>query len=438
MVFSNSFSKMLAELRSDCNVCNALYNHKSDLHTEELDYITMRGTMISYLPAGREHLTNDDGRWRREGRQEGKPARIVRKIIPGWVWDDYSLNDSKLEKFSNLVSAYVMANGDGENGDSEKVSLWVCNGNFITYYYNEDNYSEYAGGNLTGSCMKDKDCNYFEIYRKNTDKVQMAVALDANHKVLGRALIWHTDNLGVCMDTIYAKDDVRPMFIKFAKENGIRYKSNQSCHHHDFDMLGDDRVHGSYARVSLANWDFSEYPYMDTMMYLDEDGMLSNREPDGPYRELRNTDGSYDDHNNYVEDVITGDDICEDDATYIDYRYEGSWYSGYTMCETHYVQSVNSQVCTDHCLYVNGDFYMKDSDDIVYVHQTGDYYHIDDVRYDEDGDAIPADDAVQTVDGNWVWLDDAVETSEGWMLECDCEQIDGEWVSKGNNQNQEA
>lgn len=439
MVFSNSFQKMIAELRFDCDVCKVLFHHKLDLLTDELNYITMRGSMISYLPAGKEHLTNDDGRWRREGRQEGKPARIIQKIIPDNIRADYEITDFKLEKFTNAIRSYVMANGDGENGDSEKVTLWVCNGEFIPCYYNEDNYSEFAGGNLTGSCMKDKDSNFFDIYKDNPDKVSMVVALDANHRVLGRALLWKTDNVGMCMDTIYAKDEVRPMFIKFARENGIRYKSNQSCHHHSFNAFdGATDSCGDYVDVTLRNWDYSYYPYLDTLYYLDECGVLSNNTPDGPYRELRSTDGSYEEHNSEVEDVITGDYIREENGTYVDYRYEGRWYTGYTECPTYYVSEVSSEVYTDHCVYVDGEYYMLNSDNIVYVGREGEYYHVDDVVYDEYGEAIPYDDAVKDFNGNWILLDDAVETSEGWMLEEECEMIDGVWVKKGNNQNQEA
>ena len=440
MVFSNSFNKMLSELRAECTVCNALYGNRHDLINDELDYITMRGTMISYLPAGREHLTNDDGRWRREGRQEGKPARIVQKILPDSVIRDYGITDSALEKFTNLIRSYVMANGDGENGDSEKVTLWVCNGDLIAHYYDEDNYSQYAGGNLSNSCMRSVDKDYFYIYTMNPDKVSMVVALDAEHKVLGRALLWDTDDAGLCMDTIYSKDDIRPMFFKFAHENGIRYKGGQSCHHPYFDMKDGISTSisttGNYANVTLKHWDFDYYPYLDTLCNLDLSGVLTNRTLDEEYRSLRNTDGSYDTKNSSVEDVIDGSYIREDNATYVDYRFEGRWYTGYTECHTVWCEEISSQVFVDHATYVDGHYYLNDSDKIVYVDTAGEYYHIDDVVYDEYGDPIPYDDAVEDVHGNWICLEDAVETSEGWVLEEECEEVNGVWVRKCNNQNQ--
>jgi len=438
MVFSNSFSKMIAELRDDCEVSNVLYCHRGDLKNDELDYITMRGSMISYLPAGREHMTNDDGRWRREGRQEGKPARIIQKVIPQYMYDDFSINDSKLEKFTNAIRSYVMANGDGEGGDSDKVSLFVCNGDLIPLYYDGENYSEYAGGNLSNSCMRGMNPETFDIYRRNPDKVSMIVALDSVHRVLGRALLWKTDNIGLCMDTIYGKDEIRPMFIKFARENGIRYKASQSCHHHSFEMLdGESTIEGDYASVTLRHWDFDEYPYMDSLYYLDG-SVISNRRPDGQYRELRSTDGTYEELNEEVEDVINGDYIRECDGTHVDYRYDGCSYSGYTECPTNYVDEVGSNVYVDHCIYIGNTYYMLDSSSIVYVEKYSEYYHIDDIVYDNNGEPIHCDDAVHTIDGDWVCIDDAVETSDGWLLECDCENIYGEWVRKGNNQNQEA
>jgi len=439
VVFSNSFSKMLKEIGHECKIASCLTYHKESLVDTEVNYITMRGSMISYLPAGKEHRVNDDGRWIRDGRQEGKPARIARKMFPDWLWTDLALKDTDLENFTNLVRSYTAANGDGEGGDSDRITMWVCNGEFISQYYSEYALSEHAGGNLRNSCMLSRDSSYFDLYRYNPDSISMLVALDSEHKLLGRALIWNT-SMGKCMDTVYAKDDVRPMFIKFAKDNDLYYKSSQSCHHHEFDLKGDSEVGSNSVHTRLSEWDFDEYPYLDTMMYLKDNGVICNRQPSEEHKILRCTDGGYEDGGSFTDDCITGERIDEDDATYIDYRFEGRWYSGYTMEDTVYARG-DGQVLDCHAVEVDGEYYLSDSDDIVYVDSEGEYMRADDVVYSDSGCAIPSHHAVEHADtGDWIHIDDAVEVEDGWIYEYEAEKVNGEWVRKGSNQteNQEA
>jgi len=399
----------------------------------------MRGNMVSYLPAGKEHRVNDEGRWIRDGRQEGKPARIVRKLFPEYLWEDLCFQDVDLEKFTNVIRSYTAANGDGEGGDTDRITMWVCNGELISLYYNENVLSEHAGGNLTGSCMISRDSSYFDIYRYNPHCVSMVVALDNEHKLLGRALVWKNTS-GRFMDTIYAKDDVRPMFIKFAKENDMYYKSSQSCHHNVFDMKGDERVSDMYINVKLTEWYHDEYPYLDTMMYLLDDGTLTNREPDDDHKKLRCTDGSYEESSIYTDDCVTGERIREDEATYIDYRFEGRWYSGYTIESTVCASGVGS-VLEDHTVDIDGICYLRDSDEIVFVDRVDEYMHTDDVVFNERGDAIPRDEAVEHADtSEWIHIDDAVEVEDGWVYEDEAKKIRGVWVRIDNNEteNQEA
>jgi hypothetical protein len=52
------------------------------IKTDEVNYLTLRddGT-ISYLPKGKEHKLTDDGRWARDGRQNGAPQKIIKKLL---------------------------------------------------------------------------------------------------------------------------------------------------------------------------------------------------------------------------------------------------------------------------------------------------------------------------------------------------------------------
>ena len=425
ITYSNSFKTMLGALAADgCRISLLLKDFQTVLLSDEINYLTMRGKMISFLPAGKEHRVNDNGRWVREGRQEGKPGRVVRRLMSDAFINDFEIKDQDIEKFSNNVTAYVMCNGDGESDDSDKIEMFVCNGDFIKHYYDKDNYSPHAGGNLTNSCMANRPSSYFELYTHNHDVVNMVVALDSNRLVVGRALLWHTNDHGLCMDTIYAADSVQPMFINFAKANGIRYKSNQSCHHHQFDMLNGER-NPIYTRydVSIGCTHFCDYPYLDTLYYLDEaHHLLTNYEMDECI-ELRSTDGSYNEiNNNQVEDM-NGDMIDEDEAYYLDYRGPDGRVCGYAHSNDVVTDHNGRNVLIEDTEYLNDRYYLRNDEDIVYVDCENEYMHIDDVVFLECGDAVPCDMAIETRDGIWIHKDDARKTEDGdWIADEDAIQ----------------
>jgi hypothetical protein len=248
----------------------------------------------------------------------------------------------------------------------------------------------------------------------------MAVCIDQDHKVVGRALIWNTDNAGLCMDTIYASDSIQPMFIDFAIRNGMRYKSSQSCHHHDFDLKDRQSVRvNMQVSVTLRNWDHCYYPYMDSLKYLCEDtGRLLNYEPSGDYRILRETDGSWEDTSCNVTCIVSGDRIHEDDAQYLDYRNSnGRYIDGYAHTD-HCVDTNEGWRLEEDSVHISGHgYYSLGSRHIVHVDYASDWYHIDDIVYDAKGGAIIYDDAIELHDGNYARIDDCVQLENGmWAL----------------------
>ena len=186
--YSSSMRNMLKSMRNESIVAMKLLctNHT---HTDFANYITMRGEMCSYLPNGREHVLNDNGKWARNGRQDMKPIKMARNLLHENIADEISATD--YEKFSNLIKSYIAVMGD-EDGEGKKMNFKVIQGEAIIDYYHGDNYSTLLGTdtNLFGSCMRHGECvEWLEIYSMNTDNVSMLVALDNNDKVLGLSLI---------------------------------------------------------------------------------------------------------------------------------------------------------------------------------------------------------------------------------------------------------
>ena len=241
LTYSTSMRTMLMSMRHDCKVANALLRDNLT-HTTFANYITMRGEMCSYLPNGREHVINENGKWARNGRQDIKVAKMAKNLLTELAISRNNIEATDFEKFSNLVKSYISVIGD-EDGDGKKITFEVVNGRKIYDAYLETNYSKILGTdtNLFNSCMRYDSCqNYLDIYVDNIDVVSLLVANDCNGKVLGRAILWTMHDGKKAMDTIYAHDSLTASFIQWAHDNNYYYKSRQSCHHEDFDKHATD------------------------------------------------------------------------------------------------------------------------------------------------------------------------------------------------------
>jgi hypothetical protein len=404
VTISESMRRMLYEIQDRSVVAKyILQNSDKNLFC---NYITMRGCMTSFLPNGKEHIVNDEGNWSRQGRQEMKPAKLARKILP----ESLELSERHFEEYNNIVKSYIGINGD-EEGNGKSVTLEVIDGEHIRDYYNEKNYSEAAnmGSNLWGSCMRYDSCrDYFDIYVHN-DNIKMLIAKDVNNKIVGRALLWHTNNGRRAMDTIYSDDSVQPMFISWAIDNMYWYKSQQSCHHSQFDMHMGKRQNDWVAEVILSKSRYDYYPYMDTMAYLDTSGkILYNDECQDHDRTLRCTDGSYDE-NGSIWDDDADENIHEDDSVYLDYSTDSVSFSGHTHIDRTVVTRYGYRILERHSIEVEGHTYPEGHDDVVYLDSLNDYCLVSNVRTCEhDGEEYHIDDMKEFDDDVWV-ADDNVE-----------------------------
>ena len=238
--------------------------------------------MITFLPDVKANKMAVNDFFTVKGRGEIKVGRFARAILgdkailkdlldendDDQLSVDTKFTDKEFEEFVNLYKSTFAHKGSG---------FELVSGDDISDCYDEENY-EICTGTLGGSCMRHEECQpYFKIYTKNPESCKLLVLRGNDGGILGRAIVWKlskspVDGVDMFMDRIYtARDSDINKFIKYAEDNNwlIKYKMNS----HDIDAIifrhnGKDIV--GIAESKLSKVEFDEYPFMDTMSFVDK------------------------------------------------------------------------------------------------------------------------------------------------------------------------
>jgi hypothetical protein len=418
-VYSESFRQFL--LGSECKVAQKLWlidnywdakpAYRLFVTTNEVNYLTFRsdGT-ISYLPAGKEHKVSDSGGWRREGRQNGRPAKIIRKLFTKRALKYFK--DSDFECFCNAYKAKFVDNG---------LKFTLRPHKDIKNVYDMRRVEE---GRLGDSCMNG-DSDYLDMYT-HCKQLQILTLTNESNDLVGRALVWRISDEMTFMDRIYTAEDwMDDMFLNYAAEKGWWRKQYYQSYNYKRQLVNPEGENVCKTMTIHTETEWDRYPYIDTFGY-GAYGWLSNNEDSGWDHEYDCTDGSRSrDHNDDddepeeegVWDEINQETISEDDAVQIDLGTKrGQW--------THRDNTV-----TDN----RGYLWWEDDEGVVEI---GDkYYDRDDTCYCEhDGEDYPEDECHYSQhEEDYIHEDDAVEINEEWYRKDDEDtvvEISGEYYLK--------
>lgn len=384
IIYSNSFLEFLENSTNKvANVLYRLHNKRyiSGLITDnEINYITWRKSgLISYLPAGKEHKLTDCGEWARDGRQEGKPAKVIRKLFTERGLKLFK--DIDFENFSNEYKAKYLS-------DNYKIEL-------LSNKYIKDTYDmeRKEGGSLADSCMND-DSDYMDIY-ENCSSLEILRLTDTAGKLCGRSLVWNLGEFKL-MDRIYTSDDhLYNTFLDYAKENGLWRKQDYKSYSNKRTFITPEGEEVTRNLTIKTNTDFNKYPYIDTFTY-GEDGELNNYGGTYTYADT-NGEREGEDDEDLVYCEITHDYIHIDAASYIEAgRYRGSY------------------IHEDYAVCVGNAIYWNEDDQIINI--DGQYYHIDDCAYSE-------------YEGEFYHLDDVtyIDSMNDYLPTCDCYEVNGQY-----------
>ena len=231
-------------------------------------------------------------------RNNMKIGRLVRAILKS---ANFEFTDKEIEDFTNQYKATFDFSMDALK------QFDIVKGHDISKWYDEDNYVS-GGGTLNNSCMASVNPSYFDIYCENS-QVSMVILYSEDGKIVGdkfvsdkirgRAILWDAEFKGNSikfMDRIYTTHDSDvELFKQFAEKNGWWWKTSQSMEQWEQITNGTDRELDRIV-VKADDVDWSYYPYMDTMSYLnlDENVITNDSDYPGLERECRSTGGDYD------------------------------------------------------------------------------------------------------------------------------------------------
>lgn len=408
IIYSKSFIDFL--VNSDSVIAALLLkvhskNRPSLLITSEnINYITFRGNgNISYLPDGKEHVFNDDtNEWKRDNRQEGKPAKVIRKLMSARALKMFK--DSDFESFANQYKARF--NDDGyifKLKGREEIKNVYCQSR------------KEGDGSLNNSCMNG-DSDYLDLY-ENCVSLRILTLENKDGLLCGRALVWNVEDITL-MDRVYVTDDF--MYDKFLdycdKANWWRKKDYKTYSNKTYFLDSNGELYSKQFTIQTdTDWDY--YPYIDTFSY-GGDGYITNC--CGEIYEYNQTGGTRsgdedeDDHEGEVWSDLHDCYIHEDEACYItagERRYVDRYaYSN----EVVYIGDDCYHENDENIVYVGGEYYTTDSSDLCEI--DGDYYLMDDCVYCErDSCYYKSEDCVYCeIDGEDVLRDEAVEIDGNW------------------------
>jgi hypothetical protein len=205
----------------------------------------------------------------------GKPqksfiGRVARRILEV---SGKKYSDKELEDFVNEFKFKISIEKNREQ------LFELVEGEKIRHFYHMDNYDYTKSGTLHNSCMRYKKCQkYLGIYVTNPEVCKLLVlkSPDNQELIIGRALVWTLDNGDTFMDRIYFsyESDIN-LFKNYAIKNNWCYKQKQDSNESttiewNTTLPDGEKERDGYLAVELKKSYFSDYPYMDTLKYLNE------------------------------------------------------------------------------------------------------------------------------------------------------------------------
>lgn len=155
--------------------------------------------------------------------------------------------------------------------------------------YNVDCYAE-RSGSLGSSCMNNAEEDRLKLYIDNPNKVKILMLKDKDGKVLARSIVWKNAFIREgesaedrnnsepfkkwVMDRVYSnKDFYINIFEQYASSKGWYTRHGGGLNY----KRPDGEIVKCRIKVKLKEFEFGNYPYLDTMRSMSKKGTISNK-----------------------------------------------------------------------------------------------------------------------------------------------------------------
>lgn len=260
-------------------------NSLLDIINTDIDSKTLRNDKYQFKIGNTEQTISLDGK------NDIKIGRLLGILLP-------NIPDHIKGKFASAFGS--------ESTPNKSSGFEVVSGNDIEKYYRSDN--SILRGTLSTSCMLDVGA-VLSIYTMNPNSVSLLIYKEnGGDKISGRAILWKLTNSDTFnfMDRIYySSDDIEFKFQNWAIDNNLIFRQSQSNENRT--VIDKNGRSYSNIEVKLDTIDFKQYPYCDTLSYLDLDTKILTNKPNGKskrYYKLGNTGGTYELVDNNVFSII--------------------------------------------------------------------------------------------------------------------------------------
>lgn len=267
MNFSDKFKEVLIEINDDISSF-LLTLEGTEQEIENVDLSSREG-YITYT--------------RSENKTRIKSGRFV-SMLSG----DGQYSAREIELFVNKFKSISEYN-------RIKANFVLGEGEDFEFAYNTENYQDRTGS-LNGSCMNNVGLDRLKLYVDNPTKIKILMLKDNDGKLLGRSVIWKNAFIregesaedrnnsetfkNTIVDRIYTTQDYYiNIFEKYASEKGWYVRQGGL----DF-KRPDGEVSKCRVKCNLKEFEFGNYPYLDTMRSVSKNGTISNKRWKGEVR----------------------------------------------------------------------------------------------------------------------------------------------------------
>jgi len=357
--------------------------------------------------------------WKREGRQTMKLGKFIKFMVKKAIEVNPSL---EIESFTDSVIEDIV--NDIKSANDQNIKFEIHDTDFA---YDSDNHYD-SNGTLGNSCMNN-DLSYVRFYQKYCKEFKGVLCAVKHDKIVGRALLWDFSGKKVIDRQYYHEDYLVDKFREYAFQNGYFIRKNNSNGYCSDFLISEDSSKCLIFTVNLSESleSIDETPYVDTFRYIQSEYELSNESGYG-LGELTETDGSNPyQSGNYSQ--YNGCYIDSDDSYYSEYHSD-FFYSN-QVC---WVASMDDHVLEAECVEIDGDYFMRNDEDVAYSGRERRYFLIssDEYIYVESIDdyALIEDAIYSDYEGEYILLEDATEFNDEWYLTEDCVDVDGVMIPK--------